>query len=395
MDHRKARSRQGGFTLLEVMIAVAIMASMAAAMTPVWINEYNEGRAKITIEETQSILDAARKFRVQNGTWPGGATCLSAVTALKGTTPPLLAGVTNINKFNQTLSTSCTATTFSIDQAVAADYDGVVANGLANTVVLSSPANSVRTTIGTPGSEPALDSKLSRIAETNAQLNRMETNLLLGGNNITEVGHIDASSLNVSGSTTTGSLGVTGNATVAGTTNTGVLGVTGNALIGGNAGVVGTTTLNGALTANTTSRFNGAADFRDIVKLNKVVTEGTACSDTGAIARNSAGLTLSCQSGVWVSGSGAIGDPNAGWTELSNGLIMNWGTTSALATDARVNIFLARPCRNTYPSVSTSTARDTSDSVSTTHVIPVVGLNYFQVRISGATQAIRWTAFCS
>lgn len=98
---------------------------------------------------------------------------------------------------------------------------------------------------------------------------------------------------------------------------------------------------------------------------------------------------------MWVSGSGAIGDPNAGWTELSNGLIMNWGTTSALATDARVNIFLARPCRNTYPSVSTSTARDTSDSVSTTHVIPVVGLNYFQVRISGATQAIRWTAFCS
>lgn len=304
MDHRKARSRQGGFTLLEVMIAVAIMASMAAAMTPVWINEYNEGRAKITIEETQSILDAARKFRVQNGTWPGGATCLSAVTALKGTTPPLLAGVTNINKFNQTLSTSCTATTFSIDQTVAADYDGVVANGLANTVVLSSPANSVRTTIGTPGSEPALDSKLSRIAETNAQLNRMETNLLLGGNNITEVGHIDASSLNVSGSTTTGSLGVTGNATVAGTTNTRVLGVTGNALIGGNAGVVGTTTLNGALTANTTSRFNGAADFREIVKLNKVVTEGSACSDTGAIARNSAGLTLSCQSGVWSAAHG-------------------------------------------------------------------------------------------
>ena len=297
MDHRKALSRQGGFTLLEVMIAVAIMAAMAAAMTPVWINEYNEGRAKITIEETQSILDAARKFRVQNGTWPGGSTCLSAVTALKGTTPPLLAGVTNINKFNQTLSTSCTATTFSIDQTVAADYDGVVANGLANTVVLSSPSNSVRTTIGTPGSEPALDSKLSRIAETNAQLNRMETNLLLGGNNITEVGHIDASSLNVSG-----------NATITGTTNTGVLGVSGNALIGGNAGVVGTTTLNGELTANTTSRFNGAADFREIVKLNKIVSEGAACSDTGAIARNTAGLTLSCQSGVWRT-NGAIGDP--------------------------------------------------------------------------------------
>ncbi|MGP0207650.1 prepilin-type N-terminal cleavage/methylation domain-containing protein [Pseudomonas sp. NCHU5232] len=304
MDQRQARSRQKGFTLLEVMVAVAVMSMLAAAMTPVWINEYNEGRAKLTIEETQSILDAARKYRVQNGSWPGGATCISAVNALKGTTPPLLAGVTNINKFNQTLSTSCTATTFSIDQTVATDYDGVVANGLANTVTLTTPANGVRTTIGTPGSEPALDSKLSRVAETNAQLNRMETTLLLGGNNITEVAHIDANSLNVAGATTTGSLGVTGNATVSGQTVTNVLGVSTNALIGGNLGVVGTTALNGAVTVNADARFNGETDFRDIVKLNKVVTEGTSCSPTGAIARNSTGLTLSCQSGVWTNGAG-------------------------------------------------------------------------------------------
>jgi hypothetical protein len=147
-----------------------------------------------------------------------------------------------------------------------------------------------------------LSSKLSRIATGNPEDVTMRTDLLMGGNDITGVGGIDASSVNVTGATNTGSLAVTGNATVAGTTQTGTLGVTGNALIGGNAGVVGTTTLNGALTVNTTSRFNGAADFREIVKLNKVVTEGSLCSDIGALARTSTGLTLSCQSGVWRGG---------------------------------------------------------------------------------------------
>lgn len=291
---------QGGFSMLEVMVAVSIMSLIAVATTPVWINDYNEKRSNLTIEETQSILDAARVYRVEHGTWPGGPTCLSAVNALKSTSPPLLAGVTNVNPFNQTLSTSCTTTTFSVDQTVSPDWDGVVANGLASSQVLTAPSNTVRTTIGIPGSEPALDSKLSRIATGNAEMNRMQTALLLGNNDIREVAHIDADSLNVAGNTTTGTLGVVGAASaasmaVSGTTTTGTLNVTGNAVVGG------TTRLNGAVTFNDTARFNDAADFREVVKLNKVVTEGASCTaaGNGAIARNSAGLTLSCQSGVW------------------------------------------------------------------------------------------------
>jgi len=298
---------QGGFSMLEVMVAVSIMSLIAVATTPVWINDYNEKRSNLTIEETQSILDAARVYRVEHGTWPGGATCLSAVNALKSTSPPLLAGVTNVNPFNQTLSTSCTTTTFSVDQTVSPDWDGVVANGLASSQVLSAPSNTVRTTIGVPGTEPALDSKLSRIATGNAEMNRMQTTLLLGNNDIREVAHIDADSLNVAGNTTTGTLGVVGAASaaslaVSGTTTTGALNVTGNAVVGG------TTRLNGAVTFNDTARFNDAADFREVVKLNKVVTEGASCTaaGNGAIARNAAGLTLSCQSGVWHAPSASV-----------------------------------------------------------------------------------------
>lgn len=314
---------QGGFSMLEVMVAVSIMSLIAVATTPVWINDYNEKRSNLTIEETQSILDAARVYRVEHGTWPGGTTCLSAVNALKSTSPPLLAGVTNVNPFNQTLSTSCTTTTFSVDQTVSPDWDGVVANGLASSQVLSAPSNTVRTTIGVPGTEPALDSKLSRIATGNAEMNRMQTTLLLGNNDIREVAHIDADSLNVAGNTTTGTLGVVGAASaaslaVSGTTTTGALNVTGNAVVGG------TTRLNGAVTFNDTARFNDAADFREVVKLNKVVTEGASCTaaGNGAIARNAAGLTLSCQSGVW---KGSGGKPT---TIIATGPAISQGLSS-------------------------------------------------------------------
>lgn len=291
--------QNSGFTLLEMAVALAVLSLMAAYMTPNFLEQINEDRAHATIQETQAILDAARVYRRDTGAWPGGATCSTAWTVLTTGANPYLAGVTANNKYNSPYLLSCTSNNFRVQQNLTADWDSYVANKLPSTTITNSATYTIASSVGIPGTEPALSSKLSRIATGNPEDVTMRTDLLMGGNDITGVGGIDASSVNVTGATNTGSLAVTGNATVAGTTQTGTLGVTGNALIGGNAGVVGTTTLNGALTVNTTSRFNGAADFREIVKLNKVVTEGSACSDIGALARTSTGLTLSCQSGVW------------------------------------------------------------------------------------------------
>ena len=296
--------RNSGFTLLEMAVALAILSLMAAYMTPNFLEQINEDRANATIQETQAIMDAARVYRRETGTWPGGATCSTAWTALTTGANPYLAGVTANNKYNSPYILSCTSNNFRVQQNLTADWDSYVANKLPGTTITNPATYTIASSVGIPGTEPALSSKLSRIATGNPEDVTMRTDLLLGGNDITGVGAINASTVSVTGATNTGSLAVTGNATVAGTTQTGTLGVTRNALIGGNAGVVGTTTLNGAITANSTSRFNGAADFREIVKLNKVVTEGSACSDIGALARTSTGLTLSCQSGVWKSTGG-------------------------------------------------------------------------------------------
>ena len=309
-----------GFTLVELAVAMAIVAMMAALMMPNMVEELNARRAGIAIQETQTIVDAARTFRAQTGAWPGGATCLGALNALRTTTPPLLVGINNTNKYNSAYSTSCTANTFSVDQNAVADWDGYIANSLPGTAVADPATWLLRTTIGIPGSEPALDNKLSRVATGNAELNRMRTTLLLGNNNISEVnnmsgqsvtltGNMSSGSATVSGNVQAGTASVTGNvqagsATVAGNVQAGSASVAGNATVNGqmSAGTIsssGQTTVWGLFDARGQSQFAGRATFNGEVVLNRVVTEGGGCSPNGSIARDSTGKTLSCQSGVW------------------------------------------------------------------------------------------------
>lgn len=321
--------KEGGFTLLEVMVAVMIMALLAMAAAPNIREEINSRRTELTVQETQLILDAVRSFRIDTGSWPGGATCLTAINALTTASPAYLVGVTNINKFNQSLSTSCTAQTFSIAQTLVPDWDSVVANRLPGTTLSATPANSIISTIGIPGTEAALDGKLSRVATGNAELNRMRTNLLLGNNNISEVAGISAQSLaltgnasaasaNISGAVTAGSAAVSGAVTAASASVTGRVNA-GSAVIAGDidaasgtirtfdattATVTGGTNLQSTLVVGGTSQFNSRATFAQEIQLSRVVTEGAGCAGNGMIARNAAGKLLSCESGTWQAGGG-------------------------------------------------------------------------------------------
>ncbi len=259
-----------GFTLIEVSVTLAVLAVLAMLAVPNLMTGINEKRANITIQETQMLIDAARKYRLANGFWPGGATCLTAISTLKSTAPPLLSMATATNKYNSPITTSCTAFTFSVDQGSAQDWDRILVNGLPGTTIVNPATYTIRTTIGNPGSEPALDNKLARVATGNAELNRMRATLLLGNNDISEVKNIYASNLTAAGNVSTSTLTTASNAVIT-----------------------------GALTARSTSQFDKTVTFNDIIALAKVVTIGSGCSPTGAIARDSIGQTVSCQSGVW------------------------------------------------------------------------------------------------
>ncbi|EMP7868717.1 prepilin-type N-terminal cleavage/methylation domain-containing protein [Pseudomonas aeruginosa] len=254
---RGSPGRQAGFSLLELSIVLGIMAMLAVAAVPRYMEEINRNRSRVTTENTQAILDAARAYRLSKGAWPGGASCINAISEMVSQSPAMLPAGLDVNKYNNTVSTSCTAWTFSVDQSIVEDWDGVLANNLPGTSIVNASQNRIRSTIGIPGSETANDAKLSRVAEQNVELNRMRTNLLLGNNDIKEVGRIEAVNAAISGLAEASQLRVNG-----------------------------------------VSQFNGEGTFQDGISLQKVVQENTSCPKTGAIARSSTGVILSCQSGI-------------------------------------------------------------------------------------------------
>jgi prepilin-type N-terminal cleavage/methylation domain-containing protein len=299
-------NNQRGFTVLELVVVMAILGIIAALSTPSITNQLNQKRSDTTVQETQLLIDAARSYRMAKGAWPGNGTCSDAVNALTTSSPAYLNGMATTNKFNSLITTSCTPTTFSVDQNAVADWDGYVVNSLPQTTIVNAATSQLRTTVGIPGSEPALDSKLSRIATGNAELNRMRTDLLLGNNNISEVNNISANSGTISALTSSNANIANLTAGTASITNLGA--TTGNVgnLGVGNLSVAGSTALNGALGVAGQSQFYSQATFNGAAVLNMVVTENTGCSPPGALARDGTGKLLSCQGGLWKGSSGSI-----------------------------------------------------------------------------------------
>jgi prepilin-type N-terminal cleavage/methylation domain-containing protein len=342
-------NKSEGFTLIELAVVMMIVSVLAMLTTPNIMNEINQKRANIAVEETQLIVDAARSFRIANGAWPGNATCSNALTVLQTGTPPMLSGIAAVNKYNSPISTSCTSTTFSVDQDAVADWDGYIVNSLAATTIVNAATSQLRTTIGIPGSEPAMDSKLSRIATGNAELNRMRTTLLLGGNNINEVGTLNGTNAALTGTLTVAqTAAITGLLTAnSGITANGVVNANSNLNVAGNTSTAGETTTGGWFRTNgdtgwysnkwgggwnmvdgvwiraynNKSVYTGGAieagyiqsdgnsytagrsTVGEFLQLNGVGIQGSPCAPNGLVGRDGAGKILSCASGVWASGS--------------------------------------------------------------------------------------------
>lgn len=247
---RSAR-KQAGFTLVELMVVLAIMAIMAAANVPNYVNQINEKRANKTVIDTQAILDAARIYRTETGTWPGAPTCATATAVLRATTPPMLAGVTDKNAYNSNFTTACTSKTFGVEQNLIKGWDAVVVNTLPGAELINAGASQIRSSIGIPGSESGLDSKLSRVYTGDLQMNRMETDLFLGNHNIAEINNINAVSVSATGEIKAGTANVSGRAT-----------------------------------------------FSELIEIKTAQTEGQACT-LNTVSRNASGIILYCVSGLW------------------------------------------------------------------------------------------------
>ena len=234
------RKSSAGFTLFEMAIVLSVMGIIAYYATPNYLQDLNEKRSNVAIQETQTILDAARVYRLKMGHWPAEPDCSSAKAFLEQQNPPYLSGVADANKFNASYSTACDAYTFSISQNVMKDWDEVMVNGLPGSVITDTVAHTIVSTIGIPGTEPALDAKLSRIATDDPEDNRMRTDIDMEQNSIRDVDELQSTLIN-------------------------------------NTGRINTLEL----------------------KVTRTVVLESACSEPGLIAQSTGGIPAFCQNGTW------------------------------------------------------------------------------------------------
>lgn len=234
------RKSSSGFTLFEMAIVLSVMGILAYYATPNYLQDLNEKRSNVAIQETQTILDAARVYRLKMGHWPAEPDCSTAKAFLEQQTPPYLAGVADSNKFNSGYSTTCDAYTFSISQNVMKDWDEVMVNGLPGSIITDPTAHTIVSTIGIPGTEPALDAKLSRIATDDPEDNTMRTDIDMGANNINNLNELNSTIIN-----------------------------------------------------------NSDRIYTRDIRMTRVVTLETACSEPGLMAQALNGVIAFCQNGTW------------------------------------------------------------------------------------------------
>lgn len=64
------RKTDSGFTLIEILVAVAILAIASAALTPMVVKYVNDGRRARALSDAQTLGNAILAFQLDTGRWP-------------------------------------------------------------------------------------------------------------------------------------------------------------------------------------------------------------------------------------------------------------------------------------------------------------------------------------
>ena len=86
----KLRRISLGFTLIEVMVVIVILAVLAALIVPKVLGRPDEARAVAARQDIATIMQSLKLYRLDNGRYPTAAQGLEAL-ARKPTQPPVAA----------------------------------------------------------------------------------------------------------------------------------------------------------------------------------------------------------------------------------------------------------------------------------------------------------------
>jgi general secretion pathway protein G len=82
------RADESGFTLVEIMVVVVILAVLAALVVPRVVGRTDEARAVAAQQDIASVLQALKLYRIDNSRYPSNAQGLDALVT-RPTTDPL------------------------------------------------------------------------------------------------------------------------------------------------------------------------------------------------------------------------------------------------------------------------------------------------------------------
>ncbi len=94
--------REGGFTLIEVIVVAGIIAVLAGILVPLIFKEIDESKIARAQADIRSISSAMIVFKKDTGNWPAkDGTCTESVTIIvgDGATPTFPAGYDRSNQF--------------------------------------------------------------------------------------------------------------------------------------------------------------------------------------------------------------------------------------------------------------------------------------------------------
>jgi general secretion pathway protein G len=86
------KNRQGGFTLVEVIVVAGIIAILAGILVPLILKEIDEARITRAYADIRTISTAMLVLKKDTGSWPVSASCNPAITMLSNGDLPAFAG---------------------------------------------------------------------------------------------------------------------------------------------------------------------------------------------------------------------------------------------------------------------------------------------------------------